>query len=164
MRERSATSSSTPTGALDRERMRELVFADAAKKQPLEALLHPMIRARIERRIAGRAAAPYVVLVVPLLVESRRLSRALPSACWWSTARRSCRSRACGSAAACRRAEVRAHHGDAGQRATARLAAADDVIDNVGDIAALQRQVEALHAKYLALAAAADEVEFVLSA
>ena len=33
-----------------------------------------------------------------------------------------------------------------------RLAAADDVIDNRGDLAALRAQVAALHAKYLALA------------
>ena len=56
-------------GAMDRKRMRELVFADAEEKQRLEALLHPMIRAESERRIAA-ATGPYVVHVVPLLVES----------------------------------------------------------------------------------------------
>ena len=58
-------------GAMDRKRMRELVFADAEKKRRLEALLHPMIRAESERRIAA-APGPYVVHVVPLLVDLRR--------------------------------------------------------------------------------------------
>jgi len=58
-----------PSGAMDRKRMREHVFADAAAKRALEELLHPMIRAEAERRIA-QAAAPYVLYVVPLLVES----------------------------------------------------------------------------------------------
>src|SRR5207302_5140115 len=57
-------------GALDRKRMRERVFADPAAKDALEALLHPMIREESRRLIAAAASAPYVVLVVPLLLES----------------------------------------------------------------------------------------------
>ena len=49
--------------------MRERVFSDAAARRSLEALLHPMIRAESERQIAA-AAGPYVLYVVPLLVES----------------------------------------------------------------------------------------------
>ena len=61
------------SGAMDRKRMRSLVFSDAEEKQRLEALLHPMIRAESERRIATvfrNKAAPYVIYVVPLLIES----------------------------------------------------------------------------------------------
>ena len=57
------------SGAMDRKRMRDLVFSDAEEKQRLEGLLHPMIRAESARRIAT-APGPYAVHVVPLLVES----------------------------------------------------------------------------------------------
>ena len=72
------------SGAMDRKRMRDLVFSDADEKARLEALLHPMIRVESERRIAS-SAGPYVVLVVPLLVESpgyrARLGRVLVVDC-----------------------------------------------------------------------------------
>ncbi|PZQ71839.1 MAG: dephospho-CoA kinase [Variovorax paradoxus] len=62
------------TGALDRVRMRERVFADAAAKRVLESILHPLIGAECERQ-AGVAEAPAVVFDVPLLVESGRWRR-----------------------------------------------------------------------------------------
>jgi dephospho-CoA kinase len=58
-------------GALDRSRMRELVFSDAAAKRRLEAILHPLIGSETERQ-ASAASAPAVVFDVPLLVESGR--------------------------------------------------------------------------------------------
>src|SRR3990172_9234057 len=54
-------------GAIDRDRMRQLVFSDPAAKQKLEAILHPMIRAEVNAAVKD-AHAPYVVIVVPLLV------------------------------------------------------------------------------------------------
>ncbi len=58
-------------GSMDRARMRELVFADPAAKQRLEAILHPAIGAECEARAA--AAGPgLIVFDVPLLVESKR--------------------------------------------------------------------------------------------
>ncbi len=64
----------TADGALDRAAMRKRVFADPADRQRLEAILHPMIRAESDRRIAQLATTgvPYLILVVPLLVESMR--------------------------------------------------------------------------------------------
>ena len=61
-----------PDGALDRQRMRELVFADTAARQRLEAILHPMIGE--QTRLAAAKAAPEqaVVFDVPLLTESGR--------------------------------------------------------------------------------------------
>ncbi len=61
-----------PSGALDRARMRELVFGDANAKRRLEAILHPLIGHETERQAcaAGRVAA--LVFDVPLLVESGR--------------------------------------------------------------------------------------------
>ncbi|MDQ7954859.1 MAG: dephospho-CoA kinase [Pseudomonadota bacterium] len=62
------------TGALDRARMRERVFADAAAKRVLEGILHPLIGAECERQ-ARAAQGPAVVFDVPLLVESGRWRR-----------------------------------------------------------------------------------------
>ncbi|HXV06617.1 MAG TPA: dephospho-CoA kinase, partial [Burkholderiales bacterium] len=72
------------TGAMDRAKVRARVFSDAAARARLEAVLHPRIRAESERRIAA-ARAPYVVHVVPLLLESgdyrRRVARVLVVDC-----------------------------------------------------------------------------------
>ena len=135
--------------SLDRKRMREHVFADAAAKRALEALLHPMIREESARRIAA-ARAPYVVHVVPLLVESpdyrRRVDRVLVVDAPEETqvARVRQRSRL-------PEEEVRAIMRTQVSRAQ-RLAAADDVIDNGGSRDALRNQVAALHQKYLQFA------------
>jgi dephospho-CoA kinase len=133
-------------GAMDRARVRARVFADPAAKKALEALLHPMIRDESLRRIAA-AKGPYVLHVVPLLVESgdyrTRVDRILvvdcPEALQLSRVR--ARSRL-------PEAEVRAILASQASRAE-RLAAASDVIDNSGSIDALQKQVAALHQRYL---------------
>jgi dephospho-CoA kinase len=140
-------------GAMDRLRMRERVFRDAAARQRLEAILHPMIRIASQRRIAA-ASAPYVVHVVPLLVESpgyrERVQRVLVVDCPEELQIERVRSRS-GLAAA----EVRRIIATQMPRAQ-RLAAADDVLDNSGDPAALEAQVARLHRRYLELARPAD--------
>ena len=136
-------------GAMDRKKMRDHVFADPAAKRELEALLHPMIREESARQIAA-ARAPYVVHVVPLLIESpdyrRRVNRVLvvdaPEEA--QVARVRARSNLAEE-------EVRAIMRTQVTRA-ARLAAADDVIDNAGSRDALRNQVAALHQKYLQFA------------
>ena len=60
-----------PAGALDRARMRTIVFADPDAKRRLEAILHPLIGRETERQAAS-AKAPVIVFDVPLLVESGR--------------------------------------------------------------------------------------------
>lgn len=139
------------TGAMDRAKVRALVFSDAAAKARLEGLLHPMIRAESERRIAA-AATPYVVHVVPLLVESpehrKRVQRVLVVDCPPQVQKARVRQRS-GLAAG----EIERIIGAQLPRAT-RLAAADDVIDNSGSLAALHKQVRALHRRYLELARA----------
>lgn len=138
-------------GAMDRAKVRALVFSDAAAKARLEGLLHPMIRAESEQRIAA-AAAPYVVHVVPLLVESpdyrKRVQRVLVVDCPPQVQKARVRQRS-GLAAD----EIERIIGAQLPRAT-RLAAADDVIDNSGSLAALHKQVQALHRRYLELARA----------
>lgn len=59
-----------PDGALDREAMRALAFADPTAKHRLEALLHPRIGAEALRE-AEAATGPALVFDIPLLVESR---------------------------------------------------------------------------------------------
>ena len=139
------------SGAMNRKRMRDLVFSDAEEKQRLEALLHPLIRAESQRRIE-QAAGPYVVHVVPLLVESpghrERVARVLVVDCPEAIQVARVRQRS-----GLPEAEVRRIIASQIQRER-RLAAADDVIDNSGTIAALQQQVRKLHENYLALAKA----------
>ncbi len=59
----------TPAGALDRDRMRARVFSDADAKAQLEAIIHPLVQAEIDRRVAA-CTAEAIVLDLPLLVES----------------------------------------------------------------------------------------------
>jgi dephospho-CoA kinase len=136
-------------GRMDRVRMRERVFSDPAAKKTLEGLLHPMIREESKRRIAA-AAAPYVVHVVPLLIESpdyrNRVDRVLVIDLPEETQMARVRARS-GLSEAQVRAIIRSQ-----ATRKARLAAADDVIDNSGPRDALPKQVAALHQKYLQLA------------
>ena len=137
------------SGGMDRKKMRDHVFADPAAKRALERLLHPMIREESARRIAA-AAGPYVVHVVPLLIESpdyrRRVDRILVVDCPEETQLERVRARSGLSGP-----EVRAIMRSQVSRAE-RLAAAHDVIDNGGPRDALRRQVAALHEKYLQFA------------
>jgi dephospho-CoA kinase len=139
-------------GALDRGRMRSLVFADPAAKNALEALLHPMIRDESQRRIAA-SRGPYVVHVVPLLIESAdyrsRVDRVLVVDAPEELQVERVRARS-GLA----EADVRAIIAAQAARAE-RVAAADDVIDNRGTIDALRQQVAALHHRYLEYSKAA---------
>ena len=139
------------TGAMDRAKMRALAFRDPAAKKQLEQLLHPMIRAESERRIAA-ASGPYVVHVVPLLVESpgyrQRVARVLVVDCPDDLQVERVRQRS-----SLAEDEVRRIIASQAKR-EARLAAADDVIDNSGSLDALHKQVRELHAKYLGLSGA----------
>ena len=143
----------TAEGALARARMRELVFADAAKKSALEAILHPLIRQR-SGELVQAARSPYVILMVPLLIESGdyrgRCQRILVVDCPEELQVERVVTRSGLSAA-----QVGAVMATQTSRA-ARLAAADDVIDNSRDPAHLRREVEALHRRYLQLAAAGE--------
>jgi dephospho-CoA kinase len=60
------------SGAVDRARLREIVFTDPQKKRRLEAILHPLIGIETERQADAAPGASMVVFDVPLLVESGR--------------------------------------------------------------------------------------------
>ncbi|MCP9889999.1 dephospho-CoA kinase [Cyanobium sp. Aljojuca 7D2] len=57
-------------GTLDRAALGRIVFADGAERQWLEQLVHPLVRARFAAELEGLAAAPVVVLMIPLLFEA----------------------------------------------------------------------------------------------
>lgn len=57
-------------GALNRAAMRELIFSDADAKQQLEAILHPLILQQVQRQLAQATLARYTLIVVPLLLQS----------------------------------------------------------------------------------------------
>lgn len=61
----------TPEGAMDRDKMRQLVFSDAGAKAQLEAIVHPLVGAETARQ-AAQANSACIVFDVPLLVESGR--------------------------------------------------------------------------------------------
>lgn len=146
----------TSTGGMDRKLMRSLVFSDPDAKSALESILHPLIRAESDRRIAG-STAPYVVLVVPLLFEAGRdpgrFQRVLVVDCDERTqvdrvVRRS----------GLDPGQVRAIMANQISRAQ-RAASADDLIRNDTDIADLRAQILPLHRKYLELAARVGTAE-----
>jgi dephospho-CoA kinase len=141
----------TPAGALDRARMRQLAFDDPGVRARLEGILHPLIRTLSAERCRA-AGTPYVILAVPLLVES-------------GTYRERCdRIAVVDCPEAVQVARVMARNGMAETEVCAimaaqatrdqRLAAADDVIDNSGTPSQLGARVAELHGRYLGLAAA----------
>jgi len=136
-------------GALERARMRERVFADRAAKAKLEAILHPLVRAETDRR-AAHATGPYVILMIPLLVETgdprTRCDRVLVVDCPEELQIERVVARSGLS-----RAEAQAIMAAQASRAE-RLRHADDVIENDGSPEDLRPQVERLHRDYLARA------------
>ncbi len=57
-------------GALDRARLRRIIFESPESRRRLEAIVHPVVRGEIARRIAALPATPYCLVVVPLLFET----------------------------------------------------------------------------------------------
>ena len=140
-----------PAGGLDRGAMRRLVFADGAAKARLEGILHPLIRQLSDERCRA-ALSPYVILAVPLLVESgtyrQRCDRILVVDCPESLQISRVMARSGLS-----REEVAAIMANQASRSQ-RLAVADDVIDNAGCLEALDGRVAELHRIYLERASA----------
>ena len=138
-------------GTLDRTGLRRCVFADAAARHRLEAILHPLIRRGVEQALAALEGA-YALIVIPLLVETGGyrdvLNRVLVVDCpeELQIARAMARS-------GLEPGEVQAIIAAQAGRAE-RLAVADDVIVNTATPAALRAEVSLLHQRYLALAAA----------
>lgn len=142
----------TKEGALDRAAMRTHVFAHPEERKRLEAIIHPLIREAVEKKVQAAALQRplYLVLVVPLLIESdsyrERVHRIAVVDCPESTQIQRVMQRNGLS-----RSEVEdILHAQA--KREQRLAAADDLIQNDGEISALAPQVALLHQKYCKLA------------
>jgi dephospho-CoA kinase len=140
------------TGRLDRKRMRELVFADSAKRKRLEAITHPAIREELSRRAAS-AGGLYQIHVIPLLVESGRseiYDRVLVVDAPEADQIQRLQQRDGADAQAAQSIL------DAQASRESRLSVADDVIVNTGTLADLHRFVRTLHENYELLAAARE--------
>jgi len=137
-------------GSLDRAAMRRLCFSDPSARKRLEAVLHPMIRRESLERCLRADYAPYVLLVVPLLIESgayrERIHRVLLVDC--DEAQQVSRVM---ERSGLGEEEVRGIMATQASRAE-RLAAADDVVANTGSRDELQAQVLTLHRRYIDLA------------
>lgn len=138
-----------PDGAMDRARMRSVVFGDPVARSRLEGILHPAIREEAERQLR-KAKSIYAIHMVPLLVESgdlrKRCDRILVIDCPEPVQIQRVQARSGLS-----EEEVRSIIAAQASRQE-RLAVADDVIDNSGPPGALAPQVLATHEKYLKLA------------
>lgn len=135
------------SGELDRRALREVIFADPLKRRDLEAILHPLIRDDMER-LATAARGPYLLLAIPLLIESGardRVHRILVVDVDERTQLERLMSRD-GATEQQARAIIAAQTDRA-----ARLRAADDVLSNMGTIADLRHGVDQLHQRYLSL-------------
>lgn len=137
-----------PDGAMDRAAVRRLVFSDPSAKSRLEGILHPLIR-QISAERCREAKSPYVILAVPLLVESgtyrERCDRIVVVDCPENLQIERVMARN-GLA----RDEVLAIMAAQATRQQ-RLAVADDVVINDADYEKISGQVAGLHLKYLAL-------------
>jgi dephospho-CoA kinase len=148
-----------PDGRLDRRRLRAIIFSDATARARLEAILHPAIRAEMERQsVAAAPAGPYQVLVIPLLAEGGRrdhVDRVLVV-----DAPETVQVERLMARDAVTREQAEASLRAQAPRAT-RLGIADDVVTNTGRIEGLREQVAALHERYVKLAAASGARQVV---
>lgn len=139
-------------GSLDRERMRELVFEDPQQRKRLESILHPMIR-QISDDAVLAATSPYVMLAIPLLIESEqarnRVNRIVVVDC--PEAQQIERVMKRSGLTEARVQSIIAAQASREQR----LAFADAVIENHSTLQALEAQIDALHQRFLSEAAAA---------
>ena len=145
----------TSEGALNRRILREHIFAHPDDKTWLNALLHPLIQQETQRQFQ-QATSPYVLWVVPLLVENKLYHRA-DRVLVVDVTRETQLHRTM------QRDQVSREHAENILAAQAsreeRLAVADDVINNNGTPDAIASDVARLHAHYLELAAQAVSQE-----
>lgn len=137
------------SGALDRARLRAIIFSDQGARQRLEAILHPRIATEARAQV-DRARGRYCILVVPLYTESARwdwVDRVLVVDVDESTQV----ARVMDRDGIDRELAESILRSQASR--TERLALADDVIDNSGCLGELFARVDAMHKKYLELAA-----------
>ncbi len=133
-------------GAMDRARMRQLVFSDSNAKHRLERILHPLIQKQAKAQLPLLQDSPYIVIVVPLLPESRVFRQMVQRILVVD----------CSADIQIARVTGRSGMDDAVARGiiaqqtprAERLRIADDVIHNDGGLDSLAEQIGVLHVHY----------------
>lgn len=132
-------------GALDRRKMRKMIFSDPVLKSRLENILHPLISAEVLRQI-GRQTGPYCILVIPLFAESSSYT-------WINRVLVVDVPEEVQIERVMARDKIEREQAEAILRAQTsrqkRLTLADDVLENSGSFSELKKQVEKLHRIYL---------------
>lgn len=138
----------TADGALDRAKMRRLVFTDKDSRVKLEALLHPLILEIATKRIL-HSESPYVILAVPLLLETNDYGHLINRILVID----------CDEQLQIMRTMTRSHLSEEEIKSIMavqlnrkqRLEKADDIINNNGDIHKLKEKVIRVHRNYIDL-------------
>lgn len=142
----------TTEGKLDRQRLRTIIFKDPTKRIWLENLLHPLIRAQMQRELS-QVTSPYCLLVIPLLKPEKPIDF-IDRICVISTTLQAQLDRA---KQRDRCPETLIQQIIASQPSNAQRAKmADDIITNDESHAHLKEQVDKLHQKYLQLSTEND--------
>lgn len=142
-------------GALDRARMRSLAFSDVSARKQLEAILHPLIRARMLEQVKEDSDKfPYMLLVIPLLFETDNYRELVQRVAVVDCDENTQLTRTLRRSGMVEQ-EARAIMAEQIARAE-RLKLADDIIHNDADMDSLRLQVKQLHRKYLGLSAGSD--------
>jgi dephospho-CoA kinase len=140
-------------GGLDRAALRRRIFAEPVLRKQVEAILHPLVLGALEAQLAA-APGPYTIAVIPLLAESAP-SQALVDRILVVDCPEELQVARLMSRDGSTEAEARTILAAQASR-DARLAVADDILSNTGDLAALDAAVQRLHGFYRELAARGD--------
>ncbi|WP_037586058.1 dephospho-CoA kinase [Stenoxybacter acetivorans] len=138
-----------PNGELNRQALRELIFRQPEQKQQLENILHPLIYHTLDNARQQILPFGYGIMEIPLLIEKplfqQLVNRILIIDAFEQTQINRVKQRN-----ALSDSDIHAIMTQQASR-QARLAIADDVIANNGDLAHLQQAVTKQHQIYLAL-------------
>ncbi len=135
-------------GTINRKKLREIIFADTQQRNWLENLLHPLILREINQR-KKKADSPYCILMIPLLLEKnvyQDIDRILVADATEQLQIKRVKQRdqlTTEQAKAIIATQISRQE---------RLKFADDIIQNIGNLAKLHQQITALHQRYLQLA------------
>ncbi len=139
-------------GQLDRQRLRNIIFDSTEKRQQLEAILHPLIRQETEHQLTS-VQAPYCIIVIPLLLESDQ--RSLVNRILVVDAPESMQKSRTMQRDGITASQVEKILASQIDRQSRRKAA-DDIIENSGDLDTLRSQVASLDHQYRLLADKSD--------
>jgi len=136
-------------GELDRTKLRSMIFSDDSLREKLNAILHPRVQEEIRKQIK-HLTTPYCIVMIPLLVENRLFNlvdRVLVVDTLEKTQLKRTAERDNVSIQ-----DVQAIVNIQADRKT-RLDRADDIIENLSSVDALEQQVRVLHKKFLDISA-----------